>query len=192
MNYLDFLLTAEEGGDNSNNDQTNSDTTNQDNTNTDGGTNNENDNHEHNYVEGKCECGAVEEQQAPNIMDMLSTMGMPIILILAMVAMWWFSSRSQKKRDKEAQDMRDSLQVGDEVTTIGGIIGKVVSVKDETFVLETTKERTHIRFLKAAIRSVDVRVADVAAAAAEPKKEETPAEEQPKKKFSLFGKSKKQ
>lgn len=132
-----------------------------------------------------------EDVKEPGIMDMLGTMGMPIILILAMVAMWWFSSRSQKKRDKEAQDMRDSLQVGDEVTTIGGVIGKVVSVKDETFVLETTKERTHIRFLKAAIRSVDVRVADLAAAAAEPKKEETP-EEEPKKKFSLFGKSKKQ
>ena len=131
-----------------------------------------------------------EDVKEPGIMDMLGTMGMPIILILAMVAMWWFSSRSQKKRDKEAQDMRDSLQVGDEVTTIGGVIGKVVSVKDETFVLETTKERTHIRFLKAAIRSVDVRVADVAAAA-EPKKDETP-EEEPKKKFSLFGKSKKQ
>ena len=132
-----------------------------------------------------------EDVKEPGIMDMLGTMGMPIILILAMVAMWWFSSRSQKKRDKEAQDMRDSLQVGDEVTTIGGVIGKVVSVKDETFVLETTKERTHIRFLKAAIRSVDVRVADVAAAAAEPKNDGTP-EEEPKKKFSLFGKSKKQ
>ena len=115
-----------------------------------------------------------------------------VIMIALLIGMFWWTSRSQKKKDKEAQDMRDSLQVGDEVTTIGGIIGKVVSVKDETFVLETTKERTHIRFLKAAIRSVDVRVADVAAAAAEPKKEEAPAEEQPKKKFSLFGKSKKQ
>ena len=119
-------------------------------------------------------------------------MAMPIFMILALVVMWWLTSRSQKKRDQEAQDMRDSLQVGDEVTTIGGIIGKVVSIKEETFVLETTKEKTHIRFLKGAIRSVDVKISDVTAAA-EPK-EETPAEqpeEAPKKKFSLFGKKKK-
>ncbi|MBR7095230.1 MAG: preprotein translocase subunit YajC, partial [Clostridia bacterium] len=68
------------------------------------------------------------------------------------------------------------------VTTIGGIIGKVVSIKDETFVLETTKERTHIRFLVSAIRSVDVKAEESArpraaapaqkAAKAAPKKEE--------------------
>ncbi len=120
-----------------------------------------------------------------------------IIMIVMLVAMWWFSSRSQKKRDKEAQDMRDSLQVGDEVTTIGGIIGKVVSIKEETFVLETTKEKTHIRFLKGAIRSVDVRIADITAAAAEPKEDtaaDQPAEEAPKKKglFSKLGKKNKE
>ena len=106
-----------------------------------------------------------------------------IIMIIMLGGMWWFTSSSQKKKDKEAQNMRDSLQVGDEVTTIGGIIGKVVSIKEETFVLETTKEKTHIRFLKAAIRSVDVRVADLTAATTEPAVEE----EQPKK-FSFFNK----
>ena len=86
--------------------------------------------------------------------------------------------------------MRDNLQIGDEVTTIGGIIGKVVSIKDETFVLETTKEKTHIRFLKGAIRSVDVRIADITAAAEAKEAPAQEAEEQPKKKFSLFGKKK--
>jgi preprotein translocase subunit YajC len=65
--------------------------------------------------------------------------------------------------------MRDALAVGDEVTTIGGIIGKVVSIKGETFVLETTKDRTKIRFLKAAVRSVDVKAADIAVAVMEQK-----------------------
>ena len=112
-----------------------------------------------------------------------------IIMILMLVGMWWFTSSSQKKKDREAQNMRDSLQVGDEVTTIGGIIGKVVSIKEETFVLETTKEKTHIRFLKGAIRSVDVRIADVTGATAEPQETaEQPAEEQPKKKFGFFNK----
>ena len=113
-----------------------------------------------------------------------------IIMILMLVVMWWFTSRSQKKKDQEAQDMRDNLQIGDEVTTIGGIIGKVVSIKDETFVLETTKEKTHIRFLKGAIRSVDVRIADITAAAEAKEAPAQEAEEQPKKKFSLFGKKK--
>ena len=99
-------------------------------------------------------------------------MAMPIFMILALVVMWWLTSRSQKKRDQEAQDMRDSLQVGDEVTTIGGIIGKVVSIKEETFVLETTKDRTKIRFLKGAIRSVDVKAADLAAQIMESKETE--------------------
>ena len=112
-----------------------------------------------------------------------------IIMILMLGGMWLFTSRSQKKKDQEAQNMRDSLQVGDEVTTIGGIIGKVVSIKDETFVLETTKEKTHIRFLKGAIRSVDVRIADVTAAA-EAKDAPAEAAEEAPKKFSFFKKNK--
>ena len=95
-----------------------------------------------------------------------------IVMIVLIIGMFWFSSRSQKKREKEAADMRDALAVGDEVTTIGGIIGKVVSIKGETFVLETTKDRTKIRFLKGAIRSVDVKAADLAAAAIEAKEAE--------------------
>ena len=94
-----------------------------------------------------------------------------IIMILLLIGMFVFTSRSNKKKEKEAADMRDNLQVGDEVTTIGGIIGKVVSIKEETFVLETTKEKTQIRFLKGAIRSVDVKIADVIAAKAEAEKE---------------------
>ena len=98
-------------------------------------------------------------------------------LIIAMVVMLVVSSRQRKKQDQEAASMRDNLTVGDEVTTIGGIIGKVVSIKEETFVLETTKDRTKIRFLKGAIRSVDVSMAEIAAAqAADKAEDETPAE----------------
>ena len=50
--------------------------------------------------------------------------------------------------------------MGDEITTIGGIIGKVVSIKDETLVLETTKDRTRIRILKTAVSRVDVKAED--------------------------------
>ena len=81
-----------------------------------------------------------------------------------LVVFYFFMIRPQKKQEKKDAEMRDSLQVGDEVTTIGGIIGKVVSIKGETFVLETTKDKTKIRFLRGAIRSVDVKIADIAAA----------------------------
>ena len=79
-------------------------------------------------------------------------------MIALVVAVFYFLLiRPEKKRERAAQEMRAALQVGDEVTTIGGIIGKVVSIKDETFVLETTRDRTRIRFLVTAIRSVDVK-----------------------------------
>ena len=96
-----------------------------------------------------------------------SSLMFPLLMIVLLVGMFWFSSRSNKKRQREEQQMRDSLCVGDEVTTIGGIIGKVVSIKGETFVLETTKDCTKIRFLKGAIRSIDVKVEDIAATVAE-------------------------
>ena len=85
-------------------------------------------------------------------------------IVLLVVFFYFFMLRPQKKQEKKDAEMRNSLAVGDEVTTIGGIIGKVVSIKEETFVLETTKDRTKIRFLKGAIRSVDVWIADVVAA----------------------------
>ena len=99
-------------------------------------------------------------------------------VLLAFLAVFFiFTSRKNKKQEQKEAEQRDNLQVGDEVTTIGGIIGMVVSVKAETFVLETTKDKTKIRFLKAAIRSVDVKAADKAAAILEAKNESTEAEE---------------
>ncbi len=90
--------------------------------------------------------------------------GLLLPLLFFGFVVYFLMIRPQKKQQREDQAMRDSLAVGDEVTTIGGIIGKVVSIKEETFVLETTKDKTHIRFLKGAIRSVDVSIADIVAA----------------------------
>ena len=100
------------------------------------------------------------------------------LLSIAMIGLllfflYFFMIRPQKKQQRQDEEMRGALQVGDEVTTIGGIIGKVVSIKGETFVLETTKAKTKIRFLKGAIRSVDVKVADIAAQMLEETKAET-------------------
>ena len=93
-------------------------------------------------------------------------------IVLLVVVFYFFMIRPQRKQEKRDAEMRNALMVGDEVTTIGGIIGKVVSIKEETFVLETTKDRTKIRFLKGAIRSVDVKVADLVAASEEAAKTE--------------------
>ena len=107
-----------------------------------------------------------------NGLDSLLSIGGIVLLV---VFFYFFMIRPQKKKDKEDAAMRDARSVGDEVTTIGGIIGKVVSIKEETFVLETTKNKTRIRFLKGAIRSVDVKINDIVPKAEEPKADE-PAE----------------
>ena len=106
----------------------------------------------------------------------------PLIgIVFLFVIMYFFMIRPQKRQQQQDAMMRDSLAVGDEVTTIGGIIGKVISIKEETFVLETTKDRTKIRFLKGAVRSIDVKIADIAAAqAAEKAEAAAPAETEEK------------
>ena len=76
------------------------------------------------------------------------------------VVFYFFILRPQKKQEKQAAEMRNNLSVGDEITTIGGIIGRVVRIKDDTCVIETSKDGTKIRILKSAIKSVDVKAED--------------------------------
>ena len=85
-----------------------------------------------------------------------------MLLMLAglLVVMYFVMIRPQKKQEKEQNDMRNNLAVGDEITTIGGIIGKIVSIKEETCVIETSHERTKIRILKSAVSRVDVKAED--------------------------------
>ena len=87
-------------------------------------------------------------------------LGTIIIIVLFAVIVYFMMIRPQKKQEKETRDMRDNLQVGDEITTIGGIIGKIVSIKEETITIETSHDRTKIRFLRSAVRSVDVKAED--------------------------------
>ena len=83
------------------------------------------------------------------------------VMLAAMVAIFYFFMyRPQKKQEKEQNSMRENLQVGDEITTIGGIIGKIVSIKDETVLIETSNERNKIRILRTAVRNVDVHAED--------------------------------
>ena len=89
-------------------------------------------------------------------MDILMT----VIMVVAIGAMFFFMWRSNKKQEKQTRDMLANLQVGDEITTIGGIIGKIVSIKEETCVIETSRDCTKIRILKSSVSRVDVKAED--------------------------------
>ena len=86
--------------------------------------------------------------------------GSLLLIVVMFVALYFFMIRPQKKQEKEQNDMRNNLQVGDEITTIGGIIGKIVSIKEETVTIETSHDRTKIRILRSAVRNVDVKAED--------------------------------
>lgn len=86
--------------------------------------------------------------------------GSIFFIVLLFVAMYFFMIRPQKKQERETNNMRNNLQVGDEITTIGGIIGKIVSIKEETVMIETGHDRTKIRILRTAVRNVDVKAED--------------------------------
>ena len=75
-----------------------------------------------------------------------------ILWLVAIIAFFYFFMiRPQKKRDKEIREMRSNLQIGDEVITTGGIIGIVVSLKEDTLVIETGSDRSKIRIARWAV-----------------------------------------
>lgn len=76
---------------------------------------------------------------------------MLVIFMVFMIGYMYLISRKEKKQKNAEQEMRDSLSIGDEVLTIGGIIGKVVTVKEDSVVIETGADRNKIRFTKTAI-----------------------------------------
>ena len=83
---------------------------------------------------------------------------LPIILMV--VIFYFFLIRPQRKRDKAERDMRNSIQVGDEISTIGGFIGKVVSLKEDTLVIETSADRTKLKLYRWAIRGKEAAPVD--------------------------------
>ena len=90
-------------------------------------------------------------------MDSLLSIGMIVVIF---VVFYFFMIRPQKKQEQAQNTMRNNLTVGDEITTIGGIIGKIVSIKEETCVIESAHDRTKIRILKTAVSRVDVKAED--------------------------------
>ncbi len=83
---------------------------------------------------------------------------LPFLLLIPIF--YFLMYRPQKKQERETAQMRNSLTIGDEVVTIGGIMGRVVKVKEEYVIIETGSDRTKIKFRKSAIGSVEKKAAD--------------------------------
>ena len=75
-------------------------------------------------------------------------------LLLLIVVMYFLMIRPQKKKDKQIQDMRKSLQVGDEIVTIGGICGKIVKTKDESFIIQVGADKVKFEMMRWSVSSV--------------------------------------
>ena len=81
---------------------------------------------------------------------------MILMLVLMFAMLYFFMIRPENKRKKEAQNLRDSLKVGDVITTIGGIVGTICKVDESTIVVETSADRVRIEFTKWAVSSKNV------------------------------------
>ncbi len=76
-----------------------------------------------------------------------------ILMFVVIIAMYFFMIRPSSKKRKQEEEMRNNIQVGDEITTIGGIVGRVVSIKDDndSFIIETGMDRNKVKIKKWAI-----------------------------------------
>ena len=110
------------------------------------------------------------------------TMFLPLVFVFAI--MYFVMIRPENKRKKEAEQMRSSVKNGDMITTIGGIVGKVVDVKEDKFVIETSADRVRIEFCKWALSTNET--------AAENAKAEQKRREEEKAKAKAAKKAKKE
>ena len=74
-----------------------------------------------------------------------------IVLVVMLVVFYFFLIRPENKKKKKLQEMRTNLQVGDQITTIGGIVGKIVSIKDDMITFETGEDRVRMQVMRWAI-----------------------------------------
>ncbi|MDO4845319.1 MAG: preprotein translocase subunit YajC [Oscillospiraceae bacterium] len=102
-------------------------------------------------------------------------LGSPIIMIVLMLGVFYFLMiRPENKKKKQLEEMRGNLKPGDEITTIGGVIGTVVNVKDDNIVIEVGADRVRLEFSKWAVSTNNsaMREAEKAKAAAAAKRKE--------------------
>lgn len=114
------------------------------------------------------EAASGAEAQQPSMLASVLSLLLPLAVMV--LIFWLFIIRPEKKRNKEMQDMLNNIQVADKVVTTGGIIGRVLSVNEDTVLIETGSDRTKIRVIKSAIARNDTQHEAAEAAAAEVKK----------------------
>ena len=86
---------------------------------------------------------------AGDYMSMIASFA-PIVILI--VLFYFLLIRPQRKRDKAEREMRNSIEVGDEISTIGGFIGRVVNIKDDVLIIESSNDRTKLKIYRWAIR----------------------------------------
>ncbi|MBR5273052.1 MAG: preprotein translocase subunit YajC [Clostridia bacterium] len=80
---------------------------------------------------------------------------MIIFLVILFAAMYFLMIRPQKKQQKKDAEMRNNLSVGDDIITIGGIMGKIVTIKEDSVIIETGSDKSKMRILRSAISRVE-------------------------------------
>ena len=94
-----------------------------------------------------------------------------IMIVIMVVVMYFMIWRPESKRKKQAEAMRNSLKKGDRITTIGGIVGRIVHVAEDTIVIETSDDRVRVELAKWAVSSVGVQSGEEPVEQKEEKKE---------------------
>ena len=113
--------------------------------------------------------------------DQAGGMGTTLVMLAVMIGVFYFMLiRPENKRKKEAEQMRSAVKTGDHVTTIGGITGTVVDVKEEKFVIETSADQVRVEFAKWAL-STNETAAEAAKEEAKKKQEQKAKEKAAKK-----------
>lgn len=109
--------------------------------------------------------------------DSNSMIVMVIVYVAIFAAMYFFMIRPNSKKKKEEEALRNSLEIGDDITTIGGIVGRIVAIKEDEdcIVIETSTDRTKLKMKRWCISTVD---------------KELPQQAEPEKK-GFFGRKKK-
>lgn len=108
-----------------------------------------------NFMSLAAETTAATAQNAQQQAGPASMLASFLPLILVVVLMYFLMIRPQRKKQKEEQQMRNNIRVGDEITTIGGICGRVVNIKEDALVIETGADRNKMTIKKWALQSCD-------------------------------------
>ena len=86
----------------------------------------------------------------------MGTWGTLIMVVIMIAVFYFFAIRPQKKQEKETQAMRTALSIGDEIVTIGGIVGIITNITEETITIISSRDRTRIQLLKSSVSRVQV------------------------------------